>query len=515
MDSEILNTNLTSADDMYDDPLKLLIRMQGITKNFTGVTALDKVDFELRSGEVHALIGENGAGKSTLVKILAGAYQPDGGTIKVNGKVVSIPNPHATQALGIAFIFQELSVVNGLSVAENIMIGQEPRKGLFFDFQEARKGALQILSEIGFGNINPDELVKNLSVAEKQGVMIAKALYLKASVVVMDEATSSLDSDEVEDLFQVIRKLRSQGKAIIYVSHRMSEVFQIADRVTVFKDGKRVGTQMIKDVTERDLVRMMVGRQVNVRFPPKARNPGKVVLKVEHLENQNLQDISFELREGEILAVAGLVGSGRTELLRAIFGVDKLWDGQITCEEQTMAITSAKQAIRAGIALVPEDRLNQGIVARQSVRTNLAMIWTQFPELHRQEEKEETLAGRLVKQLQIKTPTIEQVIAYLSGGNQQKVVVGKWLAVKTKILLLDEPTRGIDVGAKLEMYNLIDQLAHEGMAVILVSSELPEVLGMADRILVMRAGRIVSELSGDATEEDVMEKSMLIQEVEA
>jgi ABC-type sugar transport system ATPase subunit len=258
---------------------------------------------------------------------------------------------------------------------------------------------------------------------------------------------------------------------------------------------------------------MMVGRQVNVRFPPKARHPGNVVLKIEHLENKNLQDVSFQLREGEILAITGLVGAGRTELLRAIFGVDKLWGGQVICDGQTSKISSAKEAIQAGIALVPEDRLNQGIVSRQSVRTNLAMIWTQFPRLHRQTETEEGLADRLVEQLKIKTPTIQQIIAYLSGGNQQKVVVGKWLAVKSKILLLDEPTRGIDVGAKLEMYNLIDQLAHQGMAVILVSSELPEVLGMADRILVMRAGRIVGELSGDATEEDIMEKSMLIQEV--
>jgi len=513
MDSEYPDSHLSIPDEVNDDPSKLLIRMHGISKNFTGVTALDKVDFELRPGEVHALIGENGAGKSTLVKILAGAHQPDGGTIEVNGRLVNINNPHASQQLGIAFIFQELSVVNGLSVAENIMIGQEPRKGLFFDFQKAREGALQILSQIGFNNLDPDEFVKNLSVAEKQGVMIAKALYLNANVVVMDEATSSLDADEVEDLFKVIRNLRAQGKSIIYVSHRMSEIFQIADRVTVFKDGKHVGTRKIEDVNERELVRMMVGRQVNVRFPPKARQPGKVVLKIEHLENKNLQNVSFELREGEILAIAGLVGAGRTELLRAIFGVDKLWGGKVTCDGHTPQISSAKEAIQAGIALVPEDRLNQGIVARQSVRTNLAMIWTQFPRLHRQKETEENLADRLVEQLKIKTPSIQQVIAYLSGGNQQKVVVGKWLAVKSKILLLDEPTRGIDVGAKLEMYNLIDQLAHQGMAVILVSSELPEVLGMADRILVMRAGRIVAELSGDATEEDIMEKSMLIQEV--
>jgi ABC-type sugar transport system ATPase subunit len=515
MDSEYPVQHPSIPEDLDNDPSSLLVRMHGISKNFTGVAALDRVDFELRPGEVHALIGENGAGKSTLVKILAGAHQPDNGTIEVNGRQVNINNPQDSQQAGIAFIFQELSVVNGLSVAENIMIGHEPRKGLFFDFQEARKGALQVLTQIGFENLNPDELVKSLSVAEKQGVMIARALYLNAQVVVMDEATSSLDGDEVDDLFEVINNLRSQGKSIIYVSHRMSEVFRIADRVTIFKDGKRVGTHRIQDVTERDLVRMMVGRQVNVRFPPKARIPGKVVLKVENLENKNLQNISFELREGEVLAIAGLVGSGRTELLRAIFGIDKLWDGRVNCDGQDIPITSAKQAIQSGIALVPEDRLNQGIVSRQSVSTNLAMIWTQFPHLRRQVEKEDSLAERLVQQLSIKTPTIQQIIAYLSGGNQQKVVVGKWLAIQSKILLLDEPTRGIDVGAKLEIYNLIDKLAKQKMAVILVSSELPEVCGMADRILVMRSGRIVGELSGDATEEEIMEKSMLIQEVAA
>jgi ribose transport system ATP-binding protein len=515
MDSEFLNSGLPAPDDTNVDPSELLIRMQGITKRFPGVLALDKVDFDLRPGEIHALVGENGAGKSTLVKILAGAYQPDSGEIEVRGQPVMIANPHESQQLGIAFIFQELSVVNGLSVAENIMIGQEPTRGLFYDFQAGRKGAREVLAQIGFEHLNPDETVKNLSVAEKQGVMIAKALYLNANVIVMDEATSSLDSDEVDDLFKVVRSLRSQGKAIIYVSHRMSEVFEIADRVTVFKDGKKVGTRKTADVTERDLVRMMVGRQVGVQFPPKARTPGKVVLKIEHLESQRLKDINLELREGEVLAIAGLVGSGRTELLRAIFGVDPVWNGRIHCEGRKSPIRSAKQAIEAGIALVPEDRLNQGIVSRQSVSTNLAMIWTQFPKLHREVEKEDSLATRLVSQLQIKTPSIMQVIAYLSGGNQQKVVVGKWLAVKSKIMLLDEPTRGIDVGAKLEMYNLIDQLARQGMAVMLVSSELPEVRGMADRILVMRAGRIVAELSGDASEEEIMEKSVLIQEVAA
>lgn len=495
-----------------DNQKKLLVKLSGINKNFIGVKALQDVDFDLRAGEVHALIGENGAGKSTLVKVMAGVHQPDKGSIEVNGCKVVINNPHAAQELGLTFIFQELSVVNGLSVAENITLGREPSRGQFFDFKSARHDSHEVLSKIGFDYLDPTTMVGMLSVAEKQAVMIARALYLKANIIVMDEPTSPLDKDEVEDLFLLIRTLRDAGKGIIFVSHRMNEIFQIADRVTIFKDGKKVGTHDISEVNELDLVRMMVGRQVNVRFPPKARKPGKVALRVANLENKHIHGVSFELHEGEILAVAGLVGAGRTELLRAIFGVDKLWDGCITCNGENVNITSTKQAINEGIGLVPEDRRSQGIVSRQSVMANLSMIWSQYPRLRWQKEKEETLASRLVDQLSIKTPSLQQLIAYLSGGNQQKAVVGKWLAVKSKILLLDEPTRGIDVGAKIEIYNLINELALKGMAVVLVSSELPEVIGMADRILVMRGGYLVAELNGNATEEEIIAKSMLTQE---
>ncbi|NOZ50012.1 MAG: sugar ABC transporter ATP-binding protein, partial [Chloroflexi bacterium] len=446
--------------------------------------------------------------------ILAGVHQPDQGKILIDGREVTVPNPHASQQLGLAFIFQELSIVDGLSVAENIVLGQEPKRGPFFDFPTAQQGAHRVLSTIGFDHIDASALVGTLSVAEKQAIMIARALYLEARVIVMDEATSPLDVDEVEDLFKVIRQLKAHGKGIVFISHRMSEIFEIADRVTTFKDGRRVGTHSIDEITERDLVRLMVGRQVNVRFPPKTRQSGKVILKASHLENATLHDVSLELRRGEILALAGLVGSGRTELLRAIFGADKLWEGHIEIEGKTLTLHSTSQAIQAGIALVPEDRRNQGIIVKQSVGRNLTTVWAMFPFLRRYgDKKEDQVAELLVEHLQIKTPSLQQIIAYLSGGNQQKVVVGKWLALESKILLLDEPTRGIDVGAKIELYHLIHKLACDGMGVILVSSELPEVLGMADRILVMRAGKIVGELDGNATEEDVIAKSMLTQEL--
>jgi ABC-type sugar transport system ATPase subunit len=514
--------DLVSSDTAVQDHLNLkqapanaLVSMQGISKHFIGVSALDQVDFELQAGEVHCLIGENGAGKSTLVKILAGVHHPDGGKIFIDGREVAVHNPHASQRLGLAFIFQELSVVNGLSVAENIVLGQEPQRGPFFDSTTAQQSAHQVLSKIGFNHVDPTTLVGALSVAEKQAVMIARALHLEAHVIVMDEATSSLDVDEVNNFFEVVRQLKSHGKGIVFISHRMNEIFEIADRVTILKDGQKVGTYPINEVTERDLVRLMVGRQVNVRFPPKNRQPGKVILRANHLKNANLRNVSFELHEGEILALAGLVGSGRTELLRAIFGADKLWSGVIECDDKPLSLNSTNQAIQAGIALIPEDRRNQGIVARQSVGHNLTMVWAMFPFLRKYLDKEDNVADLLVNHLRIKTASLQQMIAYLSGGNQQKAVVGKWLAIKSKILLLDEPTRGIDVGAKIEMYHLIHKLACDGMGVILVSSELPEVLGMADRILVMRAGQIVGELDGNATEEDVIAKSMLTQEIAA
>jgi ribose transport system ATP-binding protein len=486
-----------------------LASLRGISKRFPGVIALDRVDFDLYPGEVHGVIGENGAGKSTFVKILAGAEHPDEGTITIKGQPVVIASPFHAQQLGLSFIFQELSVVDTLSVAENITLGQEPRSGPFFDFKSAAEVTGELLGQIGFQDIHPRKQVGSLSVAQKQSVMIARALNLEADIIVMDEPTSSLDEDEVEKLFAVIDRLRREGKGIIFISHRMREIESITDRVTVFKDGKRVTTCDTVATTSQEMVHLMVGRTVNHMFPEKNRQAGEVVLKAENLQNDRLKNVSLELHRGEILAIAGLIGAGRTELLRALFGADPLSGGQISLNSRPLNLNSPRDAILAGICRVPEDRRSAGIIPRQSVQDNLLMVWSQFARARRIQTDARTTAQTLVDNLRIKTPTLEQLIAYLSGGNQQKVVVGKWLAMNTEVLLLDEPTRGIDVGAKVEMYDLIDRLAHDGLAIIFVSSELPEVLGMADRILVMREGRVVGELNGSATEQDVATLSML------
>jgi len=492
-----------------------LIEVSAISKFFPGVIALDNVDFNLRPGEVHCLLGENGAGKSTLVKILAGVYQPDSGDIRVGGQKVDIENRHHSSQLGLAFIFQELSVVTGLTVAENVVLGNEPRMGIFFNKAQANSKVRALLDKIGFRNLDVNALVGTISAAERQAVMIARALYIEAKIIIMDEPTSSLSIEEADLLMDVVRQLRSEEKGIIYISHRMNEVFEIADRVSVLKDGQKVATKWINDVDEHDLVRRMVGREVNLMFPPKTRQPGETVLKIKNFSNPNLENVSIDIRKGEILAISGLVGAGRTELLRAIFGADRTWSGTIECNGKKVQIRNPKQAIMQGISLVPEDRRGQGIIPQQSVKNNLMMIWSQFPLIRKKNGKEEKVAGDLIDDLQIKTPSLEQLISYLSGGNQQKVVVGKWLACNASILMLDEPTRGIDVNAKLEIYHLIDQLARSGMAVILVSSELPEVLGMADRIIVLRSGKVVGELDKNATEEQVIRMAMWTSEAVA
>lgn len=498
-----------SGSDAFRQPV---VRMCQISKRFAGVVALDKVDFDLLPGEVHCLIGENGAGKSTLVKILAGALRPDSGRIEIQGRPVTLYNPHEGQRLGLAFIFQELSVVNGLCVAENIMLGDEPRRGPLFDSRTANQRARELLLSIGFGSVDPLRLVGELSIAEKQGVMIARALHLQARVVVMDEPTSSLDADEVEHLFLVVDRLRAEGKSVIFISHRLHEVSRIADRVTVFKDGKKIVTCPASQLSSHEMVRLMVGRTVEYEFPPKTRLPGPVVLRARNLVTAMLRGVSLELRRGEILGIAGLVGSGRTEVLRALFGADRLHAGSVELNDRDLLLRSPRDAIRASIGLVPEDRRTQGIVPIQSVQENLLMVWSQFTQARKPGHDRRSIVSFLVEKLRVKTPSLEQRIALLSGGNQQKVVVGKWLTVGTQVLLLDEPTKGIDVGAKLEMFDLIDRLARDGMAVILVSSELPEILGMADRILVMREGRVIGELGGQVSEADIVALAMTHEE---
>ena len=486
-----------------------LLSVSQLSKSYPGVRALSGVDFDLRAGEVHCLIGENGAGKSTFVKILAGATRQDSGTIEVKGRTASLGSPRDAKDLGLAFIFQELSVIDGLTVAENIVLGAEP--GVFgrFDERTARTEARAVLGGIGFAGIDPDARVGGLSTAEKQAVMIAKALSAKADVIVMDEPTSPLEEQEVRKLFDVIATLRAQGKGIIYVSHKMREIEDIADRVTVFKDGTRVATLGRTEASPRELVRLMVGRDVGDIFPAKDRKPGNVILDVRGLSGAKIKDVTLSVRAGEVVGIAGLVGAGRTELMRSVFGADPAHSGTIVVNGERVSPNAVRSAIRAGIGLIPEERRRQGVVGVLSVFDNLLLAWTEF-RMNRRENKAPALVARdAVESLRIKTPSVKQRISLLSGGNQQKVVLGKWLAMQTAVLLLDEPTRGIDIGAKREIYALISELARAGLAILLVSSELPELIGLSDRIVVLRDGRIVGELPGSASEADIIELSML------
>ena len=397
-------------------------------------------------------------------------------------------------------------MVDGLSVADNIALGNEARRGPFIIADSTRADASQLMARIGFHDMDPGSRVGSLSVAEKQGVMIARALRLNSRVIVMDEATSALTGEEVGRLFSLIRQLKGEGNAVIFVSHRLRELAEIGDRVTVFKDGRRIDTVPAATPPAK-LVRLMVGRTVG-GFPHKDRSIGDVVLDAKHLSTDRLRDVNFQVSSGEIVGLAGLVGSGRTELLRALFGVDRLRTGTLELDGRPVRLRTAADAIKGGIALVPEDRRSQGIVGARSVGENLLMVWSMFNRRQQRRERPRDVAQRLRDELAIKTPTLDQRISLLSGGNQQKAVVGKWLAIEPRILLLDEPTKGIDVGAKMEVFKIVDRLARSGMGVVLVSSELPEILGMCDRICVMREGQIVGEFSSDVTEEDIIAAAM-------
>ncbi len=502
----------TSAEKLHDDQVsekQPLLRVDKISKSWPGVRALSEVSFDLYPGEVHCLIGENGAGKSTLVKILAGALQPDSGQIELGGQIIRFRGPSEAKAAGIACIFQELSVVGGLTVAENIVLGAEPGKLGQFDVGAAEQVAGEILAGIGFDDLDVHARVAGLSSAQKQAVMIAKALNSSARVIIMDEPTSPLEEQEVRKLFDVIAKLKAQGHGIIYVSHRMREIDEIADRITVLKDGGWVATRKNGEASNRELVSLMVGRDFSDVFPPKAQHVGKPVLEVSGLTGAALHDISFVVHSGEVLGVAGLVGAGRTELLRTIFGAEEVRAGRIAIDGVELQPNSVHAAIRAGVALVPEERRAQGIVGALSVFDNLVLPWNEFPARRRENSSAKTVATEMVAKLDVRTPSINQRVSLLSGGNQQKVVLGKWLLMQTSVLLLDEPTRGIDIGAKREIYNTVQELAGAGLAILLVSSELPEVIGLSNRILVLNQGHVVGELSGDSSESDVMELSML------
>ncbi|MBO9404473.1 MAG: sugar ABC transporter ATP-binding protein [Thermomicrobium sp.] len=487
-----------------------ILEARQITKRFPGVVALEGVSLTVFPGEVLAVVGENGAGKSTLMKILSGALQPDEGEILLQGRPVRFSDPRQALEHGIGIIYQELSVIDALSVGENVFLGRLPqRTGLpgAVDWPRVWHEAAQVLARVG-APIDPRQPVRGLSVAQKQLVEIARALSQDVQVLILDEPTSALSLQETERLFEILRGLRAQGVAIIYISHRLEEVFALADRVTVLRDGRVVGTLPIGEATRDGLIRMMVGRDLSAYFREVQSRPGVPRLEVRGLARADvLYDVSLTVRAGEIVGLAGLVGAGRTELARCLFGVDPIDAGEILVDGRPTRIRSPREAVLHGIVLVPEDRKLEGLVSSLSVRENVSLSVLArlarfgFPSRRREEE----LARSFVQRMRIRTPSLEQRVLNLSGGNQQKVVLARALATNPKVLILDEPTRGIDVGAKAEVHALIAELAETGMAILLISSELPEILSMSHRILVMSGGRIVAEFArGEATEERVL-----------
>jgi ribose transport system ATP-binding protein len=483
-----------------------LLEMRGITKHFPGVTALDGVDFELERGEVHVILGENGAGKSTLIKMLSGAYQPDEGEILFEGEPVRIPSAAVAQGLGISTIYQEFNLVPQLTVAENVFLGRQPRRLGIVDRRRMREEARRLLERIKV-RVDPDALVSALGVAQRQMVEIAKALSLEARVLIMDEPTASLSGQEVQRLFEIVRGLKQEEVGVIFISHHLEEVTEIGDRVTVLRDGKLVG-QVPATTDHSELVRMMVGRSIEDQFPRRRPEIGDVLLEVRDLSREGaLEDVSLRVRAGEVVGIAGIVGAGRTELARAIFGVDPVDSGEVWVEGRRMERFDPREAKNRGIGFITEDRQRQGIVPPLSVAENLVLASlgksTSLGLVNRGEQR--SRAQKMIDELNIRTPGPEQEVRYLSGGNQQKTVIGKWLLADSRVLIMDEPTRGIDVGAKVEIYELMNELTEQGAGILMISSDLPEVLGMSDRILVMAGGRITGEFSGEeATQERVM-----------
>ena len=493
---------------------KPILTVNGVSKAFPGVQALDKVHFEAYAGQVTALLGENGAGKSTLMKILSGVYQPDEGEIHLNGAQISPQNPHQAQELGISIIYQEFNLTPNQNVYTNIHLGREPMMGGllgrlgFVDARHMREHSDELLAQVG-AHFTNDRLVRNLSVAEQQIVEIAKALSVQCKVIIMDEPTSALGKEEVGVLFEIIENLKKQGLAIIFITHRLEEVFEVADRVIVFRDGRWAGEVKIGEATADQIIALMVGRALDRgHMHERAAATQEVVLEVRNLNRKGmLEDINFSLYRGEILGLAGLVGAGRTETARAIFGADRIDSGEIYIDGKLIEITSPDSAVKAGLALVPEGRQTQGLVLIQTVEKNIAL--PNLDSLSRNSfvnrGKMRALATTFVSKLNIRTPSLEQRLLNLSGGNQQKVVLAKWLASNPKVLILDEPTRGIDVGAKAEVYAIMNDLVEQGIGIIMISSEMPEILAMSDRILVMYEGHIMGELTrAEATQERIM-----------
>lgn len=488
-----------------------LLDMKQIIKSFNGVEVLHGIDFSLRAGTVHALMGENGAGKSTLMKVLAGVHKCDDGEIWLKGKKTEIQSPRHAQELGIAMIHQELSPVPEMTVAENIFLGREPRKGLFVDYKKMYADTEKLLGEMKV-RVSPRAKIGRLKVADQQLIEISKAISLNADIIVMDEPTSAITDQEVEILFKTIADLKKKGTGIIYISHKMDEIFRIADDITVLRDGTYVNSWEAKDIDNNTLIKNMVGRELNEIFP-KIKVPAKdVVMEIRHFTKENqFEDISFLVREGEILGIAGLIGAGRTELMNAIFGLEKPDSGEVFFEGKKVEIRRPSDAIRHGIAYVTEDRKNEGLVLEMGVGQNITIASMKTLSsgmfIKRQEEKK-TIDDQ-IRALRIKVHSPRQLVGKLSGGNQQKVVLAKWMMKNPKLLILDEPTRGIDIGAKSEIYKLMGEFVEKGNSIIMISSEMPEAMGMSDRILVLSNGRLSGELSREEfAQEDIMKMAV-------
>ena len=486
------------------------LELRGVSKRFPGVIALNDVTLEVRAGEVHALLGENGAGKSTLIKTIAGVYRPDAGDIRVDGRMASIRNPHDAQALGISTIFQEFTLAPDMTVAENIFLGREPLRFAPLAIVDRRaliRHTRDVLASLDL-QIDPGAKVKHLGVAQQQMVEIAKALSLDARLIIMDEPTATLTAHEIQRLFEAIDRLKRRGVAVIYVSHRLDEVKAIGDRATILRDGAYIATVPVGSTSIDEMIRLMVGRDLKDKFPKTAVEPREELLRVEGLTRKGvLHDVTFSVRRGEIVGMAGLVGSRRTETARAIFGADPIDGGRILLRGQPVKVRTPADAIASGIALIPEDRKRQGIFALLSVRENVVLSGLErfsrrgLLSLRREKQR----AQEFIASLRVATPHLEKRVLDLSGGNQQKVVIAKWLNTDAEVFLFDEPTRGIDVGGKIEVYRLMGELLARGAAIVMISSELPEILGLSDRILVMREGRICGEFTrAEATEEKIL-----------
>ncbi len=489
-----------------------ILQVKAIQKRFPGVYALRGVDFDVLPGEIHALLGENGAGKSTLIKTIAGVHNPDSGEIVFGGEQRSFSNPREAQQVGIATIYQELSLYPDLTVAENVFMGHAPRRqfGILnvVDWQGMFDGARNLLAELDIIDMDVKRLVGTLNVGNRQRVEIAKALSLNARLLIMDEPTAALTEADVDNLFVTVRLLRDRGVGIIYITHRLVEVFELADRVTVLRDGQYIGTKRVQETTEQELISMMVGRTIDNLFPKQEAEIKDVVLEVKDLVREpNTKHISLQIRAGEIVGIAGLVGSGRSETAQVIFGITPAHSGEILINGESVTVSHPAQAVANGIAYVPEDRGTQGLIKEMTIRENLSMAI--LKEISKNSfinyKDERSIARRAINQFGIRAYSTEQIANKLSGGNQQKVVVGKWLSSSPRVIIMDEPTRGIDVGAKAEIHRLMSELAAErGLAILMISSELPEILGMSDRILVMRSGEIVAEFSRqEATQEKI------------